>query len=81
MKIQVDEITSVIKEEIAQYTEELEVSEVGRVIVIDSKSREQRLGSFEMRVGRVSCDASTPVHLGYFRGVVGGSICRFRLVR
>ncbi len=34
MKIQVDEITSVIKEEIAQYTEALEVSEVGRVLSI-----------------------------------------------
>ena len=34
MKIQVDEITSVIKEEIAQYQEQLEASEVGRVIAI-----------------------------------------------
>ncbi|MFQ5422998.1 MAG: F0F1 ATP synthase subunit alpha [Phycisphaerae bacterium] len=34
MKIQVDEITSVIKEEIAHYTEALEVSEVGRVLSI-----------------------------------------------
>jgi F-type H+-transporting ATPase subunit alpha len=34
MKIQVDEITSVIKQEIAQYTEQLEASEVGRVIAV-----------------------------------------------
>ncbi len=34
MKIQVDEITSVIKEEIAQYQEQLEASEVGRVIAV-----------------------------------------------
>ncbi len=34
MRIQVDEITSVIKEEIAQYKEELEVTEVGRVLSI-----------------------------------------------
>jgi len=34
MKIQVDEITSVIKQEIARYAEQLEVSEVGRVITV-----------------------------------------------
>jgi len=34
MKIQVDEIASVIKQEIAQYREELEVSTVGRVLSI-----------------------------------------------
>ncbi len=34
MKIQVDEITSVIKQEIAQYKEQLEASEVGRVIAV-----------------------------------------------
>ncbi|MBN2562192.1 MAG: F0F1 ATP synthase subunit alpha [Phycisphaerae bacterium] len=34
MKIQVDEITSVIKQEIAQYQEQLEASEVGRVIAV-----------------------------------------------
>ncbi|MFH1419778.1 MAG: F0F1 ATP synthase subunit alpha [Planctomycetota bacterium] len=34
MKIQVDEITSIIKEEIAQYQEQLEASEVGRVIAV-----------------------------------------------
>ncbi len=34
MKIQVDEITSVIKQEIAQYSEQLEASEVGRVIAV-----------------------------------------------
>jgi len=34
MKIQVDEITSVIKEEIAHYQEQLEASEVGRVIAV-----------------------------------------------
>ncbi len=34
MKIQVDEITAIIKEEIAQYQEKLEASEVGRVIAV-----------------------------------------------
>ena len=34
MRIQVDEITSVIKQEIAQYQEQLEASEVGRVIAV-----------------------------------------------
>ncbi|HUN80656.1 MAG TPA: F0F1 ATP synthase subunit alpha, partial [Phycisphaerae bacterium] len=34
MRIQVDEIASVIKHEIAQYQEHLEASEVGRVISI-----------------------------------------------
>jgi len=34
MKIQVDEITSVIKQEIAQYSEQLDAAEVGRVIAI-----------------------------------------------
>ncbi len=34
MKIQVDEITSVIKQEIAQYSEQLEASEIGRVIAV-----------------------------------------------
>ncbi|MCA9278052.1 MAG: F0F1 ATP synthase subunit alpha [Phycisphaeraceae bacterium] len=34
MKIKADEITSVIKQEIAQYASELEVSEVGRVIEV-----------------------------------------------
>ncbi len=34
MRIQVDEITSVIKQEIANYQEALEVSEVGRVIAV-----------------------------------------------
>jgi F-type H+-transporting ATPase subunit alpha len=34
MRIQVDEITSVIKQEIAQYGEQLESAEVGRVITI-----------------------------------------------
>ncbi len=34
MRIQVDEITSVIKQEIAQYQEALEASEVGRVIAV-----------------------------------------------
>ncbi|MFQ5429353.1 MAG: F0F1 ATP synthase subunit alpha [Phycisphaerae bacterium] len=34
MRIQVDEITSVIKEEIAQYQDQLEASEVGRVISV-----------------------------------------------
>ena len=34
MKIQVDEITSVIKQEIAQYQEQLEASEIGRVIAV-----------------------------------------------
>ncbi|MFN7022171.1 MAG: F0F1 ATP synthase subunit alpha [Phycisphaerales bacterium] len=34
MKIRTDEITSIIKQEIAQYSQELEISEVGRVIEI-----------------------------------------------
>jgi F-type H+/Na+-transporting ATPase subunit alpha len=34
MKIQVDEITSVIKQEIAHYKEQIEASEVGRVIAV-----------------------------------------------
>ena len=34
MKIKTDEITSIIKQEIAQYAAELEVSEVGRVVTI-----------------------------------------------
>ncbi len=34
MRIQVDEITSVIKQEIAHYSEQLEASEVGRVIAV-----------------------------------------------
>ena len=34
MRIQVDEITSVIKQEIAQYSEQLEAAEVGRVIAV-----------------------------------------------
>lgn len=34
MRIQVDEITSVIKQEIAQYQQQLEASEVGRVIAV-----------------------------------------------
>ena len=34
MKIKTDEITSVIKQEIAQYSAELEVSEVGRVVEV-----------------------------------------------
>ena len=34
MKIQVDEITSVIKQEIAQYSDQLRASEVGRVIAV-----------------------------------------------
>jgi F-type H+-transporting ATPase subunit alpha len=34
MRIQVDEITSVIKEEIANYQEQMEASEVGRVIAV-----------------------------------------------
>lgn len=34
MRIQVDEITSVIKEEIAQYQEQIEASEIGRVIAV-----------------------------------------------
>jgi F-type H+/Na+-transporting ATPase subunit alpha len=34
MKIQVDEITSVIKQEIAQYKEHLQASEIGRVIAV-----------------------------------------------
>ncbi len=34
MKIQVDEITSVIKQEIAQYSEQLDAAEVGRVIAV-----------------------------------------------
>ena len=34
MKIKTDEIASVIKQEIAQYTAELEVSEVGRVVEV-----------------------------------------------
>jgi len=34
MRIQVDEITSVIKQEIAHYSEQLEPSEVGRVIAV-----------------------------------------------
>ncbi|HWL93725.1 MAG TPA: F0F1 ATP synthase subunit alpha [Phycisphaerae bacterium] len=34
MKIQVDEITSVIRQEIAQYSDQLEAAEVGRVIAV-----------------------------------------------
>ncbi len=34
MKIKTDEITSVIKQEIAQYAQELEISEVGRVVEV-----------------------------------------------
>jgi len=34
MRIRVDEITSVIKQEIAQYSEQLEAAEVGRVIAV-----------------------------------------------
>ncbi|MEZ6318688.1 MAG: hypothetical protein R3B49_08045 [Phycisphaerales bacterium] len=34
MKIRTDEITSVIKQEIAQFASELEVSEVGRVVEV-----------------------------------------------
>ncbi len=34
MKIKTDEITSVIKQEIAQYAQELEISEVGRVLEV-----------------------------------------------
>ncbi|MCC6322012.1 MAG: F0F1 ATP synthase subunit alpha [Phycisphaerales bacterium] len=34
MKIRTDEITSIIKQEIAQYSQELEISEVGRVIEV-----------------------------------------------
>jgi len=46
MKIQVDEITSVIKEEIAQYHDELEVSDVGRVLEVgDGITRIYGLGS------------------------------------
>jgi len=46
MRIQVDEITSVLKEEIANYREELEVSDVGRVLEVgDGIARIYGLGS------------------------------------
>ena len=34
MKIKTDEITSVIKQEIQQFTSELEISEVGQVVEV-----------------------------------------------
>jgi len=46
MKIQVDEITSVIKQEIAQYHEQLEVTDVGRVLEVgDGITRIYGLGA------------------------------------
>ena len=46
MKIQVDEITSVIKQEIAQYSGQLDVAEVGRVISVgDGVSQVYGLGN------------------------------------
>ncbi|MCK6457930.1 MAG: F0F1 ATP synthase subunit alpha [Phycisphaerae bacterium] len=46
MKIQVDEITSVIKQEIARYHDQLEVSDVGRVLEVgDGITRIYGLGS------------------------------------
>ncbi len=46
MKIQVDEITSVIKQEIAQYSEQLEVTDVGRVLEVgDGITRIYGLGA------------------------------------
>jgi F0F1-type ATP synthase alpha subunit len=34
VKIRTDEITSIIKQEIEQYSDELEVSEIGRVVEV-----------------------------------------------
>ncbi len=46
MKIQVDEITSVIKQEIAQYQDQLQAAEVGRVIAVgDGVTQIYGLGS------------------------------------
>src|SRR5262245_49083509 len=45
MKVQVDEITSVLKQEIANYREELEVTDVGRVLEVgDGLARVYGLG-------------------------------------
>ena len=47
MKIKTDEITSVIKQEIEQFTSELEISEVGQVVEVgDGIARIYGLSNF-----------------------------------
>ena len=65
MKIKTDEITSVIKQEIEQFTGELEISEVGRVVEVGdgiariyglSKAMSGELLEFDSRAGVVTSE-------------------------